>query len=115
MQSPITTLVPVEPIGQLAATQLLEKYGLDVVALNTPLKPASHAQSPVGTFVPVEGDGQSTATGTVVTYAVAAFAVGMKSAETDSTFRNSIPAHLAINLSSPVVNVLLAECTTESS
>ena len=87
--------MPVEPIGQLTATQLPEKYGLDVVALIAPLKPASHAQSLVGTSVPVESAGQPTAMGTAVTYAVATFAVGMKSAEPDSTFRNSSPAHPA--------------------
>ena len=73
--------MPIEPNGQLTATQLPEKYGLDVVALIAPLKPASHAQSLVGTSVPVESAGQPIATGTVVMYAVAAFAVGVKSAQ----------------------------------
>ena len=49
-------MVPVEPIGQLTATQLPKKYGLDVVALIAPLKPASHAQ--VGRSASVESAGQ---------------------------------------------------------
>ena len=76
---PAPTFVPVECDGQLTASQLRLKKGVEIVAMMLlPLKPTSHVQSLAGTFVPIESGGHGTATGGIATYDVDTLLLGVK-------------------------------------